>query len=155
MGDCVAVSTIFNAIRYVARTGGQWRFLLRDLPPWWVVYKQMPALDSGELLSVAGRGCAVAAARMGRTRLTLRGTAGRSLSLRFIRRTGWSYSAMRFSLSSSRSWYLICTLQQLGMEGIHSLTSGNWRLRGRTSCAGYVVDHAYHNLRAWKESLAP
>jgi len=33
--------TVFNAVRYVARTGGQWRFLPRDLPPWWVVYQQM------------------------------------------------------------------------------------------------------------------
>ncbi len=33
--------TVFNAVRSVARTGGQWRFLPRDLPPWWVVYQQM------------------------------------------------------------------------------------------------------------------
>lgn len=33
--------TVFDAVRYVARTGGQWRFLPRDLPPWWVVYQQM------------------------------------------------------------------------------------------------------------------
>jgi transposase len=33
--------TVFNAVRYVARTGGQWRFVPRDLPPWWVVYRKM------------------------------------------------------------------------------------------------------------------
>src|SRR5712672_1801932 len=33
--------TVFNAVRYVARTGGQWRFLPHDLPPWYVVYQQM------------------------------------------------------------------------------------------------------------------
>jgi transposase len=32
---------VFNAVRYVARTGGQWRFLPHDLPPWFVVYQQM------------------------------------------------------------------------------------------------------------------
>jgi len=33
--------TVFNAVRYVARTGGQWRFLPREFGPWWVVYQQM------------------------------------------------------------------------------------------------------------------
>src|SRR5258707_14439349 len=33
--------TVFNAVRYVARTGGQWRFLPHDSPPWYVVYQQM------------------------------------------------------------------------------------------------------------------
>jgi len=32
---------VFNAVRYVAKTGGQWRFLPNDLPPWFVVYQQM------------------------------------------------------------------------------------------------------------------
>ena len=32
---------VFNAVRYVARTGGQWRYLPNDLPPWYVVYYQM------------------------------------------------------------------------------------------------------------------
>jgi transposase len=27
----------FNAVRYVARTGGQWRFLAHGFGPWWVV----------------------------------------------------------------------------------------------------------------------
>jgi transposase len=35
------VRTVFNAVRYVARTGGQWRFFPHDLPPWSVVYQQM------------------------------------------------------------------------------------------------------------------
>jgi transposase len=33
--------TVFNAVRYAARTGGQWRFLPNDMPPWHVVYQQM------------------------------------------------------------------------------------------------------------------
>src|SRR5260370_32973636 len=33
--------TVFNAVRYVARTGGQWRFLPHDLPGWVVRYQQM------------------------------------------------------------------------------------------------------------------
>jgi transposase len=32
---------VFNAVRYVARTGGQWRFLPNDMPPWHAVYQQM------------------------------------------------------------------------------------------------------------------
>src|SRR6202166_3922121 len=33
--------TVCNAVRYVARTGGQRRFLPHDLPAWYVVYQQM------------------------------------------------------------------------------------------------------------------
>jgi transposase len=33
--------TVFNAVRYIARTGGQWRYLPNDLPPWFVMYQQM------------------------------------------------------------------------------------------------------------------
>ncbi len=32
---------VFNAVRYVARTGGQWRFLPHDLPPWFVMYQRI------------------------------------------------------------------------------------------------------------------
>jgi transposase len=32
---------VFNAVRNVARTGAQWRYLPNDLPPWYVVYQQM------------------------------------------------------------------------------------------------------------------
>jgi len=32
---------VFNALRYIAKTGSQWRFLPNDLPPWTVVYQQM------------------------------------------------------------------------------------------------------------------
>ena len=32
---------VFNAVRYVARTGGQWRYLPNDMPPWYAVYYQM------------------------------------------------------------------------------------------------------------------
>ena len=31
---------LFNAMRYVVRTGCQWRFLPHDLPPWTAVYQQ-------------------------------------------------------------------------------------------------------------------
>src|SRR5215813_4972969 len=31
---------LFNALRYVVRTGCQWRFLPHDLPPWTAVYQQ-------------------------------------------------------------------------------------------------------------------
>jgi len=32
---------VFNAMRYVAKTGCHWRMLPNDLPPWTVVYQQM------------------------------------------------------------------------------------------------------------------
>src|SRR6516225_9195372 len=31
---------VFNAVRYVVRTGCQWRFLPHDFPPWTAVYQQ-------------------------------------------------------------------------------------------------------------------
>ena len=36
-----ALRDVFNAVRYVAKTGSQWRFLPNDLPPWEAVYQQM------------------------------------------------------------------------------------------------------------------
>lgn len=36
-----ALRAVFNAVRYVARTGGQCRFRPNDMPPWHVVYQQM------------------------------------------------------------------------------------------------------------------
>jgi transposase len=32
---------VFNGLRYIAKTGSQWRFMPIDLPPWEVVYQQM------------------------------------------------------------------------------------------------------------------
>lgn len=31
---------VFNGLRYIVRTGMQWRFMPTDLPPWYVVYQQ-------------------------------------------------------------------------------------------------------------------
>ena len=36
-----ALRDVFNALRYMARTGSQWRMMPNDLPPWNVVYQQM------------------------------------------------------------------------------------------------------------------
>ena len=36
-----ALRDVFNALRYIAKTGNQWRFLPNDLPPWEAVYQQM------------------------------------------------------------------------------------------------------------------
>src|SRR5579864_8203725 len=30
----------FNGLRWIVRTGAQWRMLPNDLPPWWTVYQQ-------------------------------------------------------------------------------------------------------------------
>jgi transposase len=39
---------VFNALRYIVKTGNQWRFMPNDLPPWPVVYQQMRRwLDAG------------------------------------------------------------------------------------------------------------
>src|SRR5947209_13530379 len=35
-----ALRDLFNAVRYVVKTGCQWRFLPHDLPPWAAVYQQ-------------------------------------------------------------------------------------------------------------------
>jgi len=37
----IELRAVFNAVRYVARTGGQWRYLPHDLPPWFRVYQQV------------------------------------------------------------------------------------------------------------------
>jgi transposase len=31
---------VFNGLRYIVRTGTQWRYMLNDLPPWIVAYQQ-------------------------------------------------------------------------------------------------------------------
>src|SRR6516162_3147074 len=31
---------VFNGLRWIVRTGVQWRMMPNDLPPWWVVYQQ-------------------------------------------------------------------------------------------------------------------
>jgi transposase len=35
-----SLRAVFNGLRYIVRTGGQWRFMPNDLPPWPVVYQQ-------------------------------------------------------------------------------------------------------------------
>ena len=32
---------VFNGLRWIARTGAQWRMMPNDLPPWYTVYQQM------------------------------------------------------------------------------------------------------------------
>lgn len=31
---------VFNGLRWIVRTGAQWRMMPNDLPPWWAVYQQ-------------------------------------------------------------------------------------------------------------------
>jgi transposase len=31
---------VFNGLRWITRTGAQWRMMPHDLPPWWTVYQQ-------------------------------------------------------------------------------------------------------------------
>jgi transposase len=35
-----SLRAVFNGLRYIVRTGNQWRFMPHDLPPWPVVYQQ-------------------------------------------------------------------------------------------------------------------
>jgi transposase len=35
-----SLRAVFNGLRYIVRTGNQWRFMAHDLPPWPVVYQQ-------------------------------------------------------------------------------------------------------------------
>jgi transposase len=34
------IREVFNGLRWIIRTGAQWRMMPNDLPPWWVVYQQ-------------------------------------------------------------------------------------------------------------------
>jgi len=39
---------VFNGLRYIVRTGAQWRMMPNDLPPWYTVYQQTQRwLDAG------------------------------------------------------------------------------------------------------------
>ena len=33
---------VFNGLRYIVRTGCQWRLMPNDMPPWFTVYQQWP-----------------------------------------------------------------------------------------------------------------
>jgi transposase len=35
-----ALRDVFDALRWVVKTGSQWRYLPHDFPPWWAVYQQ-------------------------------------------------------------------------------------------------------------------
>jgi transposase len=48
-----ALRELFNGLRYVARTGLQWRFMPNDLPPWPAVYQQTRRwLDAGVFATI-------------------------------------------------------------------------------------------------------
>jgi transposase len=43
-----SLRAVFNGLRYIVKTGNQWRMMPHDLPPWPVVYQQMRRwLDAG------------------------------------------------------------------------------------------------------------
>src|SRR5262245_13503889 len=73
---------LFNAIRYVVRTGCQWRFLPHDLPPWTAVYQQarhwMQANKAGGLVWPAPHDLArpIPVQRYARARVRHRACAG-------------------------------------------------------------------------------
>src|SRR5258708_39828960 len=37
---CQALREVFNGLRYIVKTGMQWRLMPHDLPPWAAVYQQ-------------------------------------------------------------------------------------------------------------------
>lgn len=43
---------VFNALRYVARSGCSWRLLPNDFPPFYVVYQQMKRWERAQVLEV-------------------------------------------------------------------------------------------------------
>ena len=59
---------VFNGLRYIVRTGMQWRMMANDLPPWHTVYQQT------QLAHHQARLCALATALGRRTQLWLDGT---------------------------------------------------------------------------------
>jgi transposase len=36
-----ALRSVFNGVRYIARTGNQWQFMPHNYPPWPAIYQQM------------------------------------------------------------------------------------------------------------------
>jgi transposase len=43
-----SLRAVFNGLRYIVKSGNQWRMMPHDLPPWTVVYQQMRRwLDAG------------------------------------------------------------------------------------------------------------
>jgi transposase len=43
-----SLRAVFNGLRYIVKTGNQWRMMPHDLPPWPVVYQQMRRrMDAG------------------------------------------------------------------------------------------------------------
>jgi len=49
-----ALRDVFNALRYLVRTGCQWRFLPHDFPPWTAVYQQASRwIQAGVLEEIA------------------------------------------------------------------------------------------------------
>src|SRR5438067_478497 len=53
---------VYNGLRWIARTGAPWRWLLNDLPPWAVVYQQTQRWLKAEVFQrwcmIFGRYCA-------------------------------------------------------------------------------------------------
>ncbi len=45
---------VFNAVRYVVRSGVPWRMMPNDLPPWHVVYQFAAADGAGWTQAVSG-----------------------------------------------------------------------------------------------------
>src|SRR5271157_1139544 len=51
-----SLRAVFNGLRYIVRTGGQWRSMPNDLPPWPVVYQQTSLIGVENLrLFIAGK----------------------------------------------------------------------------------------------------
>src|SRR5918911_4740726 len=42
---------VFNGLRWLARTGAQWRLLPHDLPPWYTVYQQTQRWRKAEVFA--------------------------------------------------------------------------------------------------------
>lgn len=58
---------VFNALRYVARTGCQWRWVPGDLPPWQAVDQQFRRwLDAGVFEALVADGQSIVRAWAGR-----------------------------------------------------------------------------------------
>ena len=70
---------VFNRVRPMVRTGGAWRLMPDDLPPWYTVYQQTRTL--AESWGVRGNGAGVARDRancVGALRATECGDSGQS-----------------------------------------------------------------------------
>ena len=66
-----SLRAVFNGLRYIVKTGNQWRMMPHDLPSWPVVYQQMRAGWRRDVFKSWSRICACCCASLPGARASL------------------------------------------------------------------------------------